>query len=470
MTSVRALFGTDGIRGRANHSPMTPELALSLGRAVGWTLFHSLHKKPLEDASSVDRCDRPYALIGRDTRASGDMIESALVAGLCSVGIDAHLIGVIPTPAVAQLTAQSEAFAGLMISASHNPFYDNGVKVFAHDGYKLPDELEAQIEALLIKPELNTHRPTGAEIGRALHIDDAESRYLNRIKSAASSPQALSGLKIVLDAANGAASSVAPRALEALGAELIPIFCSPDGININHECGATHLDALAHAVLDHHADAGVALDGDADRCLLIDERGQTLDGDQIITLLARDLLERDRLPHRRVVTTVMSNLGLDEALSALGITVDRVQVGDRYVMERMRAEGLSLGGEQSGHTIIHDYATTGDGLLTAILSLDLCAKEGKKMSALGGAMRHFPQALKSFEVPGKPELNTLTETMTRVAEIERRLGRSGRVFVRYSGTQQMARVMVEGPSQAQVDADTHELAQLMLTEIERILT
>jgi phosphoglucosamine mutase len=467
MTSVRALFGTDGIRGRANQHPMTPELALSLGRAVGWTLYHALRRETSEELNSGGR---PYALIGRDTRASGDMIENALVAGLCSVGIDAHLIGVIPTPAVAQLTAQSEAFAGLMISASHNPFYDNGVKVFAHDGYKLPDELEAQIEALLITPELNAHRPIGAEVGRATLIDDAEERYLDRLKSATSSAQALAGLKVVLDAANGAASSVAPRALEALGAEVIPIFCSPDGVNINQECGATHLDALTQAVLDHQADVGVALDGDADRCLLIDERGQILDGDQIITLLARDFLQRDRLPHRRVVTTVMSNLGLDEALSALDVTVDRVQVGDRYVMERMRAEGLSLGGEQSGHTIIHDYATTGDGLLTAILSLALCAKEGQKMSALGGAMRHFPQALKSFEVPAKPELNTLTETMTRVAEIEARLGASGRVFVRYSGTQQMARVMVEGPAQAQVDADTHELAHLMLTEIERSLT
>jgi phosphoglucosamine mutase len=409
-------------------------------------------------------------VIGKDTRVSGYLIEHALVAGLCSAGVDTYLAGPLPTPGVAFLTISRRADAGFVISASHNPFGDNGVKIFARDGYKLPDALEAEIEALMGSEALERFRPTGDAIGRATRIDDAKGRYNVAAKRAFPEHLTLSGLKIAIDCAHGAAYKVAPEVLSELGAEVIKVGVTPNGLNINEGCGATHPEHLAEVVRREGADVGVCLDGDADRCILIDERGKTLDGDQVLTILARALHQKGKLKGGRVVTTVMSNLGLEAALTPLGISVERVQVGDRYVVARMREAGLSLGGEQSGHTIISDYATTGDGLVTALAVLSVAVEEGKRLSELGAEMRRFPQALKSFEVEAKPPLKTLPHTQALIEQVERSLGAQGRVLVRYSGTQRMARVMVEGPTLATVEAHVEAISEALAQEISSIFS
>ena len=455
--SERRLFGTDGVRGVANLHPMTAEVALRLGRAVGY-LLHREH-------GAAGRGGRPYVVIGKDTRVSGYMIENALVAGLCSAGVDSYLAGPLPTPGVAFLTTSRRADAGFVISASHNPFEDNGVKIFARDGYKLPDSLEAEIEALMESATLDEARPTGERIGRAARISDAVGRYNVAVKAAFPQHLTLGGLKVAVDCAHGAAYKVAPEVLAELGAEVIPVGVSPNGLNINDGCGATHPESLAEVVRREGAHVGVCLDGDADRCILIDERGEALDGDQILTVLARALHSQGRLRGGRVVTTVMSNLGLEAALSPLGVGVERVQVGDRYVVARMREAGLNLGGEQSGHTILRDYATTGDGLVAALAVLGVAVGEGRPLSALGAEMKRFPQVLKSVEVAGRPPLSELTRTQQLIREVEATLGARGRVLVRYSGTQAMARVMVEGPEQGLVEGLVDRISDALLTEI-----
>ena len=451
----RRLFGTDGIRGKANEGAMTAEIALKLGRTMGYLLNRD---------QPQDR-PRPRVVIGKDTRISGYMIEQALVSGLCSAGVDPYIAGPLPTPGVAFLTVSRRADAGFMISASHNPYEDNGIKIFAHDGYKLPDEREVEIEALMESEEVNTFRPTGDRIGQAFRISDAGGRYNVMAKSAFPRSLTLSGLKIVIDCAHGAAYKVAPEVLRELGAEVIAIGIQPNGTNINDQCGATYPQAVQIEVLHHQADLGISLDGDADRCILVDERGMVLDGDQILAVLARHLYQKGRLQQNRVVTTVMSNLGLESALNPLGIDVDRVQVGDRYVVARMRQEGLSLGGEQSGHTILHHYTTTGDGLVTALSMLSVMVGEKKKLSELAQEMTPFPQVLKSITVPHKPELATLERTQKLIAEIEDKLGQKGRVLVRYSGTQKMARVMLEGPDQNLIQGYVDEISACLLDEI-----
>ena len=471
----RTLFGTDGMRGCANEGAMSAEVALQLGRAVGYVLCQQRSRKGRS---------RPQVVIGKDTRVSGYLIENALVAGLCSAGVDVFLAGPLPTPGVASLTQSRRADAGLMISASHNPFEDNGVKIFASDGYKLPDEAELQIEQLMrgatlsegevIDPRdwrgsdlLHSHRPTGSEIGRAARISDALGRYNVMAKRALPRHLTLSGLKVVVDCANGAAYRVAPEVLSELGAEVIAIGDQPNGININDHCGATHTDALIECVGRERADVGIALDGDADRCILVDEQQQVLDGDQILAALGRSMSQRDSLRGQRVVTTVMSNIGLEAALEHHGVKVERVQVGDRYVVAKMRELDLNLGGEQSGHTILRDIATTGDGLVTALSMLGVMVSEEKRLSELGAEMQHFPQALKSFTVSSKPPLESLDLTQQAIKRAETDLSGRGRVLVRYSGTQKMARVMVEGEDLGQVELLTEELSEVMVREIER---
>ncbi len=428
----RLLFGTDGVRGVANRHPMTSELALQLGRAIGYRLRKSTGR-------------RPKVLIGKDTRLSCYMIENALVSGLCSVGAEAHLLGPLPTPGIAFLTAGMRADAGLMISASHNPFEDNGIKVFARDGYKLPDSEEAAIEALLESEALAVYRPTGTEIGRAYRINDAAGRYSVFAKAAFPRKMTLEGMRIVVDCAHGAGYKVAPEVMHELGAEVVALGVKPNGTNINADCGALYPGTMAEAVREHRATCGVALDGDADRCILADENGNPIDGDQVLAMLARDMLQRGELARETVVATVMSNGGLVRAVRQVGGSVERVQVGDRYVVARMRAEGLNLGGEQSGHVILHDHSTTGDGLVTALAVLGLMVRTGKPLSELAACMSRFPQVLQNISVTRKPPFDELPDVQRCIDAVEQRLGEDARVLVRYSGTQMLARVMVEGP-------------------------
>lgn len=471
----RMIFGTDGVRGCANQGAMSAEVALQLGRAVGYVLHQRRNR--LERA-------RPQVVIGKDTRVSGYLIEHALVAGLCSAGVDVFIAGPLPTPGVAFLTQSRRADAGLMISASHNPFEDNGVKIFASDGYKLPDEEELMIEQLMranhvsmvgggeIDPRdwggserLHSHRPVGGGIGRAARISDALGRYNVMAKMALASDLSLSGLKVVVDCANGAAYKVAPEVLRELGASVITIADQPNGININDHCGATHTAPLIERVGIEGADLGIALDGDADRCILVDEKQQVLDGDQVLAVLGRFMAQNGTLKGGRVVSTLMSNIGLEVALERHRIGLERTQVGDRYVVAQMKALDLNLGGEQSGHTILRDIATTGDGLVTALSMLGVMVREEKCLSELGGEMMHFPQALKSFTVASQPPLEQLEVTQRKIQLVEAQLGGRGRVVVRYSGTQRMARVMIEGEDQAQVDIFTEEISEAMANEI-----
>jgi len=430
MGETRKLFGTDGIRGRANDFPMTPEVALQLGRAIAHVFRRS---------SST----RPRIVIGKDTRLSNYMFETALQAGICSMGVDAVQLGVLPTPGIAFLTAGMRAEAGVVISASHNPYDDNGIKFFAADGYKLPDDVERQIEELLDGPHLFEHRAHGAEIGRAYRIQDAVGRYAVFLKSTFPRQLALDGLRIVVDCANGAAYKVAPEVLYELGAEVIPLGTSPDGTNINDGAGALHPDVMAKKVREMRADVGIALDGDADRVILADADGRILDGDHILLMLAQHLKGRGALVADTVVATVMSNLGLERALRKVGAKMERVQVGDRYVVERMREGGFNLGGEQSGHIVLTDFASTGDGLLAALQVLALMASTKRPLADLAQGLEHVPQVLEGVRVARKPPLDTLPSVVAAIDAAQRAVG-DGRVLVRYSGTEKKCRVMLEG--------------------------
>ncbi|MCA9561339.1 MAG: phosphoglucosamine mutase [Myxococcales bacterium] len=449
----RTLFGTDGVRGLANRHPMTAELAMKLGRAVGYQLREATGR-------------RPKVLIGKDTRLSGYMMETALVSGLCSVGADALLVGPLPTPGIAFLTSGMRADAGLVISASHNPFEDNGIKVFGRDGYKLPDEDELQLERLLVSDELEAFRPTGTEIGRAYRIDDAAGRYAVFAKMAFPRDLTLEGLRVVVDCGNGAGYKVAPEVLRELGAELVPLGVSPDGTNINEDCGALHPEHMVRMVRERRADVGVALDGDADRCILVDARGNVVDGDQVLAIIGTWMLERGELAHDTLVATVMSNIGLDRAIREAGGKVVRVGVGDRYVVERMRQDGLNVGGEQSGHVVLLDHATTGDGLVTALTVLGIMVASKQPLHALAARMTRFPQVLRNVDVPSKPPLESLGPLQAAIADVEGALGDDGRVLVRYSGTQRKCRVMVEGPDDVTIEA----MAALLVTALQESLS
>jgi phosphoglucosamine mutase len=444
-TATRRLFGTDGIRGTANTGAMTPEMILRLGRAVG-RYFQT----------SGDH--RHKIVIGKDTRVSGYMIETALASGLCSMGLDPLLVGPMPTPGIAFLTRDLRADAGVAISASHNPFEDNGIKFFGPDGFKLPDEAEADIEALMFGDEIDRMRPTAGGIGKAFRIEDADGRYNVFLKRVVPRDFVFDGLRVVLDTANGAAYKIAPAVLRELGADVVTIGDTPDGLNINDHCGALHTDLLAERVRREGADVGIALDGDADRCILIDELGNEVDGDHIMAILALALKDSGELAENTVVATVMSNLGLEVALREKGISMVRTAVGDRYVVERMREEGYNLGGEQSGHIVCLDHATTGDGTITALMVLTAMGTAGEPLSALASLYETYPQTLISLPVREKREFVSVDAVASAIAQAEEGLGERGRVLVRYSGTESVARVMVEGEDGETVETHARRIA------------
>ncbi|WP_410574154.1 phosphoglucosamine mutase [Amycolatopsis sp. cmx-4-61] len=434
------LFGTDGVRGLAN-AELTPELALALAASAARVL------------AAHDRSHRPVAVVGRDPRASGEMLEAAVVAGLTSAGADVLRVGVLPTPAVAYLVGSLEADLGVMISASHNPMPDNGIKLFAAGGHKLPDGIEDEIEAGLADGKV---RPTGAGVGRVTDVEDALDRYAAHLLDA--TPHPLAGLKVVVDCANGASSAAAPEIYRRAGAEVVALFAEPDGININEHCGSNHPEKLRKAVVEHGADLGIAHDGDADRCVAVDSAGELVDGDQIMAVLALALAEAGELTKDTLVATVMSNLGLHLAMKAHGITVVTAAVGDRYVLEELRAGGFALGGEQSGHVVLPAHATTGDGLLTALRLMSRMAETGKSLADLAAVMNRLPQVLVNVPVADKAAVAGSAEVRDAVGEVEAELGEEGRVLLRPSGTEQLVRVMVEAPAQSTAQAAADRLA------------
>ncbi|MBM4384144.1 MAG: phosphoglucosamine mutase [Deltaproteobacteria bacterium] len=441
------LFGTDGVRGTANVHPMTAELALQLGQAVAHVFRGGSGKHRI--------------VIGKDTRLSGYMFEDALAAGICSMGVNVIQVGPIPTPAMAFLTADMRCDAGVMISASHNPFHDNGIKFFAHDGFKLPDEVEDQIERLITSGDLARLRAAPDRIGQARRIEDAQGRYVVMLKKTFPLELRLDGLRVVLDCANGAAYRVGPTVLEELGAELFTIGVEPNGRNINDGVGSQHPEKLIEKVRELRADIGIAVDGDADRVVLVCEKGRVVDGDAMLALCARDLAERGGLAGRAVVATVMSNLGLERALAEIGVDLVRTQVGDRYVVEEMRRHGYNLGGEQSGHVIFLDHNRTGDGLLTALQVLAIMKRKNRPLSELASGIERFPQVLVNVAVAQKRPLDSLPEFTRQLRQVEQALGDRGRVLIRYSGTEAKARVMVEGENEAHVSALANELADAL---------
>jgi phosphoglucosamine mutase len=430
MGETRRLFGTDGVRGTANVEPMTSETALRLGRALAHVSKRSPHRHKI--------------LIGKDTRLSGYMLETAMASGICSMGIDVLLVGPLPTPGIAFLTRSLRADAGVVISASHNPFQDNGIKLFSRTGFKLPDEDEAEIERLVVSGAIDTLRPTREEIGKAFRIDDAVGRYNVFAKGTFPRHLTLDGLTVAVDCGHGAAYKVAPEVLEELGARVVALGVDPDGENINRDVGALHPEGLQEAVRASGAHVGIALDGDADRAILVDDRGAIVDGDVVMALLATQLHARGELKRATLVATVMSNLGLQIAMREHGIRMVTTPVGDRYVVEEMLRGGYNLGGEQSGHIVFLDHNTTGDGLITGLAVLALLVETGRPLSELRCVMQRFPQVLENLRVSSKPDVTTLPAVATAIGHAERELGDRGRVLVRYSGTEPLLRVMVEG--------------------------
>jgi phosphoglucosamine mutase len=440
----RSLFGTDGVRGRANAEPMTAEMAMRIGMAAGQVFNRGGH--------------RHRVVIGKDTRLSGYMIEQALTAGFLSVGVDVLLLGPLPTPAVGFLTRAMRADVGVMISASHNPYEDNGIKLFGPDGFKLSDAVESLIERLVMKPS-RSFLAAPAAIGRAKRLDDADGRYIEAVKASAARGLDLAGLKIVVDCANGAAYKVAPTILWELGAEVIPLAVAPDGFNINADCGSTYPAHLQEHVVMHHADIGIALDGDADRVVLVCEHGRLIDGDQLMATIADQWTTDGRLTGGGVVATVMSNLGLERYLGARQLKLVRAPVGDRYVLERMRADGFNLGGEQSGHIIMTDHATTGDGLMAALQALAAMLKTHRPASETFRAFEPVPQLLKNVRVGDATAALAEASVMRAIAAAEARLGAAGRILVRKSGTEPLIRVMAEGDDSDLVRTVVDEIVQ-----------
>jgi phosphoglucosamine mutase len=447
---MRKLFGTDGIRGVANSYPITAEMVLRIGRAVACIFREGSRKHRI--------------LIGRDTRLSGTMIESALTAGICSTGVDVVLAGVVPTPAVSGLTLKYGCDSGIMISASHNPYQDNGIKVFSSSGLKLPDKTEEEIEELICSEVANGFSAAPEEIGEVSEHPDAEDLYIQSVLEGIAPGCSLQGLKLVLDCANGAAYRIAPIVFRKLGAQVICLADKPDGKNINLDCGAMHPEIIAAKVLEHGADLGIALDGDADRVIMADEQGMRLDGDNIMAICAAQMKAEGRLRKNTVVATVMSNIGFLAAMKEMGIDVVRTQVGDRYILEEMLNNGFNFGGEQSGHLIFFDHSKTGDGILSALQVMSIMKKKGKKLSELN-TMTTFPQCIINVNVRERVDLETIPEINSAILEEENRLGERGRILVRYSGTQLMCRVMVEGPSDEEIARIASRLAGLIRTRL-----
>ncbi len=453
----RLLFGTDGVRGVANVYPMTAEMALQLGRALAHVVRSGPHRHRI--------------VIGKDTRLSGYMLEQAIASGICSMGVDVMLTGPLPTPGIAFLTESMRADAGVVISASHNPYQDNGIKFFARDGFKLPDETEMRIESLVLDgsapgaADFHGLRPTANRIGKAKRVDDAIGRYVVFLKSLFPRDLTLDGMTVVVDCGHGAAHKVAPAVFEELGARVVAMNVAPDGKNINHKGGAVHPEGMSKVIQRHRAQLGLALDGDADRVILADEQGRVVDGDAIMALVGRAMLASRQLAKKTVVATVMSNLGLEAALAPAGGKVVRTAVGDRAVVEAMRRHGYNFGGEQSGHLIFLDHVTTGDGVAAALNVLAVMRREGRSLSELAACFKPFPQVLINVAVREKRPVSALPGVTAAVAAVERALGKAGRVLVRASGTENKLRVLVEGPEQKKVRAYAEQIAD----EIRRAL-
>ena len=440
------LFGTDGIRGKANQSPMTGEMAFEIGRAAAYVL-----KK---------KHGRNMILIGKDTRLSGYMLESALTSGMCSMGMDVVLVGPMPTPGIAFVTRSLRVDAGIVISASHNPYDDNGIKFFSSKGFKLPDSIEREIEDAVFSGRLKDIRPLGSEIGKAHRVDDAAGRYIEYVKATFPKGMTLEGVKVVVDCANGATYKITPFVLDELGAEVIAINNKPDGKNINAGCGSTHPQAMQKEVLKHKAHIGIAHDGDGDRTIFCDEKGEIIDGDKIMAICAIDMKKEKRLKNNIVVTTVMSNLGFEVFLKKSGIKMVRTQVGDRYVVEEMLRQGCNLGGEQSGHIVFMDHNTTGDGAISALQVLAVMCKTGKPLSKLASGIPIYPQVLLNVPVPKPKSIEKFPAVMSAIKKAEHQL-KGGRILVRPSGTEPKIRVMVEGSNMHKITAIAEELAEVI---------
>lgn len=452
MTNRRSkIFGTDGVRGRANQAPMVPEIALAMGRAAGKILNKSGRKSRV--------------VIGKDTRLSCYVFENALIAGLCSMGVDTLMVGPLPTPGVAFITRAYRADAGIVISASHNPYYDNGIKFFDSEGYKLPDSWEMEMESIIVNNQFNDCLPNDADIGKNTKISDADGRYIEFVKATFPRSLSLKNLKVVLDCANGAGYRVAPLVFRELDATVYTYGVCPNGLNINLECGSMHPETIRKGVIEHRADVGIALDGDADRVVMVDENAQVIDGDTILAICARDMHKKGLLKNNCVVGTVMSNLGFVKAMEDLGIEVFKSQVGDRYVIQEMLKHGSNLGGEQSGHVIFHDYNTTGDALVCALQVLQIMMTTGLKLSELALFVQRYPQTCINVKISSKPALDSLEKVSVALRHAEDSLGKSGRILVRYSGTENICRVMVEGEKYKQVDMLANEVASVIKEEI-----
>ena len=430
---MRKLFGTDGVRGVANEEPMTGEMAIQIGRATAYLFRNTKGKHRI--------------VLGKDTRLSGYMLETALASGICSMGADVLLVGPLPTPGIAFVTVDMRADAGVVISASHNPFYDNGIKIFAGNGFKLPDELEQTIEELIFSGKLKGLRPTGIEVGKAFRIDDAAGRYAVFLKHTFPEQLTLEGLKIAVDCAHGAAYRVAPTVLEELGAEVVCVGVEPDGKNINLNCGSLHPEVISRLVVEQGADLGLTVDGDADRVVFVDNTGRVIDGDHVMAICALDMMQEGTLNKKTLVATVMSNMGLEVVLKDAGGTMVRAPVGDRYVVEEMLNGEYNLGGEQSGHIVFLDYNTTGDGMLTALQVLAIMQKKEVPLAELAKVMVPFPQTLRNIQVKNKKDFSQIPQIQRMIKECQKELGERGRILLRYSGTEPVLRIMIEGENE-----------------------
>jgi phosphoglucosamine mutase len=430
---------------------MTGEVAMQIGRAIAH-LFR-------------EETGRHRIVVGKDTRLSGYMLETAIASGICSMGADVMLVGPLPTPGISFITTSMRANAGVVISASHNPYYDNGIKVFSRDGFKLPDNMEHEIEGLISSNKLNSLRPTAGQVGRAHRIDDAVGRYVVFLKNTFPNDLSLDGLRIVLDCANGAAYRVAPTVLEELGAKVIAIGVDPNGENINEGCGSLHPEVISRCVLEQGADMGIALDGDADRIIFVDKHGKNVDGDHILAICGLHMLSRGQLKKKTLVTTVMSNIGLERAMKKAGGRIVRTQVGDRYVVEEMVRGNYNLGGEQSGHTVFLDYNPTCDGMLTALQVLAIMRRKGKPLDELTRVMESLPQVLHNVEVREKKDLSEIPEVSKKIKSIEKLLGQSGRTLIRYSGTEPLLRIMIEGEDKEKLHQWAREIGELVKKHI-----
>lgn len=444
---MRKLFGTDGIRGEANTHPMTSEIAMQVGRAIAFIV--------------KDRARGHAIVIGKDTRLSCYMLENALSAGICSMGVNVMLVGPLPTPGISFITTSMRADAGVVISASHNPFQDNGIKIFAHDGFKLPDKVEEEIEDLIFSQKMEALRPVAEEVGGARRIDDARGRYIVFLKNSFPKHHTLDDFHVVLDCANGATYGVAPHVFEELGAKVTRLSVDPDGTNINRKCGALHPEIMAETVRETGADLGLAFDGDGDRLIVSDEHGQIVDGDHIMAICAQDLLKRRKLKKKTLVSTVMSNMGLEVAMENIGAKMVRTAVGDRYVVECMRKNGYSFGGEQSGHLIFLDQITTGDGILAGLQLLSVMQKQDRPLSELAMIMESFPQVLKNVRTATRMNINEIPHFSKTIRSFEEKLDGTGRILVRPSGTEPVIRVMVEGQDEGLINEMADELCDLV---------